>query len=95
MQDVAFAPNKGRGFVASGRTRQQLGAGEANLHRHVSCGTCLSWRIWAAHDGAGVLFYETALVSRGVLERTISSTGPVRHSSPSMSEPNFRASLRK
>ena len=38
----------------------------------------LSWRLWAAHDGAGVPLYETVLVSRGLVERTISSTGPVK-----------------
>lgn len=38
----------------------------------------LSWRLLENHGGDGVAIYETAVVSRDVVERTISSTGPVK-----------------
>jgi len=38
----------------------------------------IGWRLWTTHGGAGVPIYETALVNRGVVERTIAATGPVK-----------------
>jgi len=38
----------------------------------------LGWRLWAVHGAGEVPIYETAPVGLGVVERTISSTGPVK-----------------
>lgn len=70
-------PNVALGFLAGGRPRRGAAA-RLVLVLVALAVVAAGWIFWSRHDTAAPAIYETRLVGRGLVERSISATGPVK-----------------